>query len=62
LHSVRHQSGQSPTQRQQHNRKHNRDAEQTSKEGEKETLRSFVAELKGRRDDTSLDFHGTQFT
>src|ERR1043166_1807950 len=53
LHSVRHESAQSPPQGQQYHRKHNRKRRQTANEREKEALRSVVAELKRRREDTS---------
>ena len=52
-HLVRYPSAQSPLQRQQHYREHQRETEQTTTEREKETLRSIVPKFKGRRDTTS---------
>jgi hypothetical protein len=52
-HVVRYQSAQSPLQGQHHYREQQRETEQTTTQGEEETLRSIVPELKGRRDNKS---------
>jgi len=52
-HVGRYQPAQSPLQGQQHYREQQRETEQTTTQGEEETLRSIVPELKGRRDNKS---------